>query len=408
MDGRLTAGLALGLGLAAVSVAGEVTVFPHPRAIESSPDYRVEVEGQEVFCYRDYRLDTDFPPSLFDMRVSPQAYAIFDFTGTVRVRVTVLSDLINSLDALEIRPLTAGIRARVAERTVEFVLDRPGDVTVDPQGTGLCVLHLFTNAPETDVPSPTDPDVIYFGPGVHDIDDLELRSGHTLYLAGGAVLRPCPSTLRRPDPESHYTGRTYHAAVFGIRATGSGVRIRGRGVISGERGLPAGRRFGLLQGSVMTDLRMEGVVFARATGWTVLLYDCRGSRLDRVRVLGYFTNSDGICLHSCRNVTVRDCFVHTADDCYEVKSKGRGLVFEQSQAWCDAGTAMGVTHEVDGLRADHVARPEIRLMDPSGEGLVRDIAFRNLTINGGAVEASCLTIEGSVSGVSLEGEAVRP
>jgi hypothetical protein len=161
MDGRLTAGLALGLGLAAVSVAGEVTVFPHPRAIESSPDYRVEVEGQEVFCYRDYRLDTDFPPSLFDMRVSPQAYAIFDFTGTVRVRVTVLSDLINSLDALEIRPLTAGIRARVAERTVEFVLDRPGDVTVDPQGTGLCVLHLFTNAPETDVPSPTDPDVIY-------------------------------------------------------------------------------------------------------------------------------------------------------------------------------------------------------------------------------------------------------
>ena len=82
------------------------------------------------------------------------------------------------------------------------------------------------------------------------------------------------------------------------------------------------------------------------------MHDCRDSVLERVRVLGYFTNSDGFCLHGCQDCRVADCFVHTADDCYEVKSKGSGIVFENSQVWCDAGAAMGVCHEIDGLMTD--------------------------------------------------------
>jgi polygalacturonase len=333
------------------------------------------------------------------MKVSPQAYAIFDFEGRVKVRVTLKSDAIGDLSRLKIRPLTAGVRPRVDGRTIEFEMDRPGDLTVDPLGTGLRVLHIFANSPEKDVPKANDPGVVYFGPGVHDIEDLELKAGQTLYLAGGAVLRPRPARLRKAGKARHYTGREYALAVGAIRATGDNVTIRGRGVISGERGLPAGRRFGLFRGSRMSKLRMRGVVFTRSTGWTILMHDCSESLLDRVRVLGYFTNSDGICLHSCRDCAVRNCFIHTADDCYEVKAKANRITFEHSQVWCDAGAAMGVTHEIDGLVENVVWRNITVLhytyrhnphegitsrgaifVHPAMGGTVKDLLFENIAV----------------------------
>ena len=385
--------------------ASRVVVFPSPKGIAASPDYRLEVEGREVFCYADWRLNTDFPPTLFKMKVSPQAYAIFDFEGRVTVRVTLRSRTVPNLAHVKIRPLAAGIRPRVKGKTLEFELDRPGDVTVDPLGTGLGVLHIFTNAPEKNVPRKGDPGVVYFGPGVHDIEDLELKAGQTLYLAGGAVLRPLPKKLRKPGKQRHYTGREYQRAVGAIRAKGNNVTVRGRGVVSGERGLAAGRRFGLFSGSRMKKLRMQGVVFTRSSGWTLLVHDGRESLVDGVRVLGYFTNSDGICLHSCRDFRVRNCFIHTADDCYEVKSRAQNVVFEKSQVWCDAGAAMGVTHEIDGT-VENVTWREITVLHytyrfnphegvtsrgaifvhPAMGGTVRKLLFENITVEGTSTE----------------------
>ena len=51
-------------------------------------------------------------------------------------------------------------------------------------------LHLFTGSPERTIPDKDNPEVIYFGPGIHTVKNGELRvpSGKTVYLAGGAVL----------------------------------------------------------------------------------------------------------------------------------------------------------------------------------------------------------------------------
>ena len=58
------------------------------------------------------------------------------------------------------------------------------------------------------VPKAGDPNVLYFGPGVHRPGKIELKSGETVYIAGGAVV---------------YTA-------IGGRGV-SGVRILGRGII---------------------------------------------------------------------------------------------------------------------------------------------------------------------------------
>jgi hypothetical protein len=377
----------------------DVVTFPAPEEIGASQIWQLEVDGQAVFCYQDFRLNRAFPPSRFGMCVSPQAFALFDFTGTVMVRAKLLDEASSDLSEVVIRPLARGIEPRITDNYIEFELDRPGDIVIDPEGTGLHALHLFSNRPETDIPDKHDPNVAYFGPGVHDIEDLTLESGQTLYLAGGAVLRPLPTRLRKPTPDRHYTGVNYERAVSAIRASGGNVTIRGRGIVSGERALPARRRFGLFRGARMTNLIIRDVVFTRSTGWTLLLYDCSDSLLERVRVLGYFTNSDGICLHSCRDCRINGCFVHTADDCYEVKSRANDVRFENCQVWCDAGTAMGVTHEIDGLVTDVTWRDMTVLhytypfnpyegvtsrgsifVHPAMGGDVRNLLFQNITI----------------------------
>ena len=49
-------------------------------------------------------------------------------------------------------------------------------------------LDLFANPVEVNPPSPTDPNVIYLGPGLYT-QDYTVPSGKTLYIAGGAVIK---------------------------------------------------------------------------------------------------------------------------------------------------------------------------------------------------------------------------
>ena len=74
-------------------------------------------------------------------------------------------------------------------------------------------LHLFANPIEKNKPNPKDKNVIYFGPGIHEIPNQKLKvaSNKTVYLAGGAVIK----------------GRI---ALDNV----SNVRIQGRGMVDEE------------------------------------------------------------------------------------------------------------------------------------------------------------------------------
>ena len=55
------------------------------------------------------------------------------------------------------------------------------------------------------------PNILYYGPGYHEVGHLELKSNQTLYLAGGAVL---DAYVTATDAEN--------------------VKILGRGIITGK------------------------------------------------------------------------------------------------------------------------------------------------------------------------------
>ena len=71
-----------------------------------------------------------------------------------------------------------------------LTIDRPRQVCLILNGNMDKPLCIFADPPEdpADVPSGPRPDLIYFGPGVHNItgDAITVTANQSVYLAGGA------------------------------------------------------------------------------------------------------------------------------------------------------------------------------------------------------------------------------
>lgn len=92
---------------------------------------------------------------------------------------------------LQIRFLSMHIQKRVINKNiVELTLDQPCFLSFEPEGKRHPLL-IFANPMELNPPVKNDPDVIYFGPGVHKPEGsvIKLKSNQTLYLAGGVVVQ---------------------------------------------------------------------------------------------------------------------------------------------------------------------------------------------------------------------------
>ena len=104
-------------------------------------------------------------------------------SGPVTVEITAK----RTFQSVVVRPLSRGIRPTVRVQRIAFTLGKPGQVTVEFDGPHHA-LHLFADLPETDEPQANAAKVRYFGPGVHRPGKIQLQSGETLYISGGAVV----------------------------------------------------------------------------------------------------------------------------------------------------------------------------------------------------------------------------
>ena len=166
-----------------------VSAAPVPAGEELSRDYTVAVEGQPVPVYavkvapadpaRRWKAMDDKAHSadFFDTA----AFASFDMDGPVKVTVTCTEPI----TAAKILPTSFGIVPAIHGKSLTLKLDKPRLLTIEVNGNWVHALHLFANPPEVAVPRPDDPNVIYFGPGVHRIKNLTVGNNKTVYLAPG-------------------------------------------------------------------------------------------------------------------------------------------------------------------------------------------------------------------------------
>ena len=306
--------LSMGLFLASCNYSkSDVTVYQAPEGEELSSKFTVSVNGIDVPVYKTKippedkqgRYRAEFPAEThlyFDMT----NFASFDMKkGPVKVSVSVKEPIYTA----KILPTSFGIMPKINGNTVSFEVTKPQHITVEINGDHIRSLHVFVNPEETDIPDPKDPNVIYFGPGIHEITSVSvIGDNKTVYIAGGAVVRGVLS-------EEEQTARRRPAS-FVLR--GKNITFRGRGIFDMER-VP--RLISRQTMSVTVDgFKLEGVILCNSSEWTVSLRDCNDVHIDNLKLFGHRANSDGIDICSSMDVLVENCFLRTWDDLIVVKT----------------------------------------------------------------------------------------
>lgn len=341
-----------------------VILYEAPEGIAPSEDTRVWVNGQPVFVYETAvnhnRSFSQHP----ELSTTPVAY--FDFDG----RIEVCIEAPNAQSSL-IRPLSLGIRPRVENNQVRFALDQPALLSIEINGSTQRALHLFANAIEQNPPSADDENVLYFGPGLHEQPVIRLRSGQTVYIAGGAVVR---SKIVADKAEN--------------------IRVSGRGIIDGsvfdrwtQRTIP-------IDFNLCSNVSIEGIILLDPAGWTVNTFACKDVRIDNIKIISARSNGDGITAQSCQNFVAQNSFVRTWDDSLVVKNYGDGvsghMLFKNITVWTDLAQSCEIGYETKGPEMFDIAFEDITVVHNfhkpvmsihnSDQAAIRDITFRNITV----------------------------
>lgn len=354
-----------------------VTVWPAPAGEKLYEDYTVRVDGKSVPVYSArvsaMPFDQVWPGYQRPMDQTEMAgFAYWGMSGPVTVEVVSQ----RPFRSVAVRPSSRRIKPSVSGRRIRFRLDRPGQLTLELDGTHHA-LHLFADPPETEIFKASDANVLYFGPGVHRPGKISLKSGQTVYIAGGAVV---------------------YAAIDGRGV--SNVRILGRGIIDTSE-FERGKGGGCIRLADSSGVKVEGVILRDPDVWCLSAFGCRDLDISRVKLVGLWRyNADGIDICNSQNVTIRDSFVRSFDDSIVIKGlRSRRDSFEDRPVrnvrasglviWCDWGRALELGAEtvapeitdvefrdIDIIRTTHIAMD----IQHGDRAAVHDIRFENIRV----------------------------
>jgi hypothetical protein len=372
-----------------------VVIYQAPEGETLNTHYALTVEGQNVPVYiakvgmerkanRERAMDDQPNSHLFH---DIAGFAYFDIKqGPVRITVSTAA----KIESAKILPSSFGIVPAIQGNTLSFEINKPQHLTVEINGEHIRTLHIFVNPEETDIPDPNDPDVIYFGPGIHEIaESIEVTDNQTVYVAGGAIVR-CynDTTVNANDPDARRKARRPSFVL-----SGKNVKVIGRGIIDQENvyRLQARNIFSVTG----EDIRMEGVILRNASVWTVSLRGADRVGIDNIKLLGHRANSDGIDICDSWDVTVENCFIRTLDDLIVVKTYNREngsghILARKCVLWNEVAHALSIGAEiqqlVDGVTftdcdiiGDHCREWSLRVYQ-CDKGLVKNITFENIRI----------------------------
>jgi hypothetical protein len=364
----LLATVALVAAASSTHAADTLTVYPAPKgaALNESFSVKVRTPGgawQDVAVY-DVRVNL--------LALSQASFAYFDFSGKVDVQMTSNGGEVKTVD---VRPKSFAIAPKLDGKTATFTLDRPRNLSVEVNGDRLHNLHLFAGAPEKDVPSKDDSNVIFFGPGLHTLGShpaiasegkiggkekavVKVTSGKTVYLAGGSVVQ----------------------AMIKVADKASDVTIRGRGILdlspwNEAKGLFVKDSTWQTSGIMLpftTNTRIEGIIVKQPTGYSVFGGKADGVTIEGLKSFSAHEWSDGIDMMASSNIRISGVFMRNSDDCIAIygsrwayRGDSRKWVIQDSTFWADKAHPIFV-----GVHGAFEANGDI----------LEDFTFRNIDI----------------------------
>lgn len=306
--------LAVLCGMLVLPAAGkdktpQLVTYPAPQGAPLNHDFTVRVrqgngEWKSVDTYN-VKVDQVVGAKHHTENAS---FAYFDFSGEVEVQVISNRTPVRTG---RVRPLSYGIVPETGGNSLTFKLDKPSNLSVEVNGDIFHNVHLFANPIDVNIPKRKKAkDLVYFSPGIHQLpkDGLMVKSGQTVYVAGGAVVR---GSIRVKDAKD--------------------VKVFGRGYIA-----PEGRGYGVsIENS--KNVQVEGVVVTQCpTGGS------DGVTIRNVKSISWYGWGDGMNVFASSNVLLDGVFCRNSDDCTTIyatrmgyKGSSRNITMQNSTLWAD-------------------------------------------------------------------------
>lgn len=339
------------LSVALASVMGaqaEIVTYPAPEGAKLNESFGVEVRQSgdslwtPVAVYRVYVDEVTGGRH----KVVNSSMAYFDFDGTVDVRVTPRG---RDIESVAVRPLSYGIDHTLDGNAICFSLDRPRKLSVEINGDVFDNLQLFANGMDTYAPTPRqlkklrkDKNYVYFAPGYHSIDTLQVRSGQHVHIAGGAVV---DGVIEINDARD--------------------VRITGHGMVYPHRKMG-------LRVCRSRNVSIDGPFTTQCA-----VGESDSVRINNVKLISYYGWGDGFNVFASNNVHYSDVWARTSDDCTTIyatrkghKGGCRNILTENSVLWADVAHPFMI-----GL---HGSAKELGTDAPADT--ICDVMYRNIDV----------------------------
>ncbi len=345
--------------------------YPAPEGVEMKKDFTVDVrtpdgKWQNVPTYM-VKVD-EVKETKHHVEKSSLGY--FDFEGNAEVRIISHT----AVKEARVRPLSYNIVPEITGDTIYFTLDTPRNLSIEVNGNIFHNLHLFANPIDKNTPKKkNNKNLIYFAPGVHQLsgDTLNIASGTTVYIAGGAVVR---GTLQVHNAQN--------------------VKIKGRGIV---HPLPKGAGVHIKQSK---NIEVEGIITTQCpTG------ESDGVTIRNVKAISSYGWGDGMNVFASSNVLFDGVFCRNSDDCTTVyatrlghKGSSRNIKMQNSTLWADVAHPIfiGIHGDAEGYDViENIVYENIDILDHKEKQLdyqgcmainggdnnmIRNIRFENIRI----------------------------
>ena len=253
---------------------------------------------------------------------------------TIEVTPTVPFDP----EKVVVRPRALGIKPVCENGKITFTIPGACYCTVEPYGRNHA-LHIFADPIKDYGIDFSDENVLYFGPGEHEADTIEMQSNQTIFLDAGCVL---------------------HAHIHAIDC--DNIKILGRGILDNSRkketilfevhqelthaAVRNATRTRPIQLEYCNNVEIDGVTIRDSMVYNIHPRCCRNLHIQNVKLIGNWRyNSDGIDMHNCEDVLIENCFIRTFDDCLCVKGMDCFYEGDINQAVYEATHRNGEVYE---------------------------------------------------------------
>ncbi len=364
----LLSSLALAVALHATDQPSRLVTYSAPAGVPLNDDFTVKVRtpGGAWQGVPSYLVTVDRVTLAVHERMH-SSMAIFDFAGHVEVSVTSRRGRIESA---RVRPLSFGLAPQIKGDTLTFTLDRPRNLSVEVNGDVFGNLQVFANPIETERPDPKDPNVIYLGPGLHELQTPSGELARPPWASQVGGPRPGapsgasdPSTPTRPRPspppdsaltpvQAERRAHAREAFRHMLRVpSGKTLYIAGGAVVRGRIICDHAEKVRIIGRGIVAQsdwgggIRISNSAHVEVSGIFTPQCFTGGSRqvkIENVKCVSYLGNGDGMNVVCSEDVVIDGVFNRNSDDCITVYGTRNGftggarrVTVQNSTLWAD-------------------------------------------------------------------------